>query len=218
MKPYYEEAGITIYHGPNVDLLCWIDKEWAIITDPPYGIGYIHGAINIPNATKFAGKKVIGDDREFDPSLILTFPKVLMWGANHYAHRLPVPEGRWLVWDKRCGVVPERDTSDCEMAWVRGSKGNCARMYRLYWDGFNKQTERGQERFHPTQKPVSLMTWCLGFLDAPKIIDPYMGSGSTLVAAKAAGRQAIGMDVDEAYCEIAANRLRQSVFNFEVGA
>lgn len=211
MRPYYEHNGITIYHCNCEDILCWAPKEWAIVADPPYGIGYVHGAINIPNATKFAGKKVIGDDKEFDPSLLLTFPDILVWGANHYAHKLPVPEGRWLVWDKRCGVIPERDTSDCEIAWVRGSGGNCARMYRLYWDGFNKQTERGQERFHPKQKPISLMTWCLGLLDNEFVVDPYMGSGTTLVAAKAAGRKCIGIEVDEEYCEVAAKRLAQEV-------
>lgn len=164
MKPYYEHGGITIYHGDCREILPTLDQSSTIISDPPYGIGYVHGAENIPHASKFSGVPVIGDDKPFEPSHMLAFSNILVWGANHYADRLPVREGRWLVWDKRCGVIPERDTSDCEFAWVRGSGGKCARMFRLFWDGFNKQTERGIPRDHPTQKPISLMTWCLSFL------------------------------------------------------
>lgn len=214
MKPYYEHAGIAIYHGDCREILPQLPGNAAICADPPYGIGYVNGAVNIPNATKFAGVAVIGDDEPFDPSDLLRYEHVLLWGANHYAPRLP--GGRWLVWDKRCGVVPERDTSDCEFAWVRGSGGMCARMIRLYWDGFNKQTERGIPRVHPTQKPVEVMKWCFDFLPKDRVlVDPFMGSGTTLVAAKNLGREAIGIEIEERYCEIAARRLSQEVLNFE---
>lgn len=205
MTPYYEENGITIYHGNCLEVLPTLADVDAVVADPPYGIGYVHGAINIPNATKFAGVAVTGDDEPFDPRWLLTHQNLVLWGANHYAHLLPVD--RWLVWDKRCGVIPERDTSDCEFAWARGTGGNCARMFRHFWDGFNKQSERGQPRVHPTQKPIALMRWCIEFYpDARLICDPFMGSGTTLRAAKDLGRQAVGIEIEEHYCEIAARR------------
>ena len=193
-------------------------SQILLLTDPPYGIGYVHGAINIPNATRFAGVAVVGDDHPFDPDFLLSFPNIVLWGSNHYAHRLPIPEGRWLVWDKRCQVIPQRDTSDCEIAWARGTAGNCARMFYHIWDGFNKASERGIPRSHPTQKPIPLMSWCIGFYpDSETILDPFMGSGTTLRAAKDLGRKAIGIEIEEKYCEIAARRMAQEVLDFGKG-
>lgn len=215
MKPYYEHAGITIYHANNLELLPSLNQNGTVIvSDPPYGINFCHGAAKIAHACKFAGVKVIGDDKPFDPIPLLAFSPVLLWGSNHYANRLPVQEGRWLVWDKRCGITGDRDMSDCEMAWVRGSKGTAARMFRHFWDGFNRQSERGIPRVHPTQKPEALMSWCLGFLPEGVVIDPYMGSGTTLVSAKKNNRSCIGIEIEEAYCEIAAKRLSQEVMDF----
>lgn len=209
-KPYYQDDSCTIYNADCRDVLPHLPQVDLVLTDPPYGINYVHGAINIPNATRFAGVKVIGDDRPFDPYPLLAFPNLILWGANHYADKLPVGEGRWLVWDKRCQVVPQRDTSDCEIAWCRGSKGKSDRMYYLVWDGFLKGTEKGKKRQHPTQKPESLMKWCLSFFPESKfILDPFMGSGTTLRAAKDLGLKAIGIEISEAYCQTAVERLRQ---------
>lgn len=206
--PYYEEPGIQIFHGDCREILPHLGPVDLVLTDPPYGIGYVNGAINIPNATKFAGVKVHGDDKPFDPSFLLHFPAVILWGANHFKSALP-NGGRWLVWDKRCGVVPQRDTSDVEMAWVSGPR-RADRIFRHVWDGFLKDSEMGQERFHPTQKPIPLMTWCLSFApDAQTILDPFMGSGTTLVAARDLGRRCIGVEIEQKYCDIAIERLRQ---------
>ena len=81
------------------------------------------------------------------------------------------------------------------------------------WSGGYRDSERGTS-FHPCQKPVALMRWCLSFCDGT-ILDPFMGSGTTLRAAKDLGRQAIGIEIEEKYCEIAANRLRQKVLAFQ---
>ena len=161
VKPYYEQDGIQIWLGDCHEILPSLQVD-LVLADPPYGIGYVHGAINIPHATKFAGVKVTGDSEPFDLAWLLRYPNLVLWGANHYADRLPVE--RWLAWDKRCGVIPERDTSDCEFAWARGTGGNCAR----------------EARVHPTQKPVALMIWCLGFYPAARreglvAIDGYRG-------------------------------------------
>jgi hypothetical protein len=216
LKPYYDNDGIKIYCGDCRTLLpSFPNQQWTVVTDPPYGIGFVHGAENIPHASKFSGVACAGDDEPFNPCHILEYKRVLMWGANHYAHKLPVPEGRWLVWDKRCGVTGDRDMADCEFAWVRGSKGQAARMFRHFWDGFNRQSERGIPRSHPMQKPEALMGWCLNFLPSGTVLDPYCGVGTTLVAAKRSGREAVGVEIEERYCEIAATRLSQGVLDLQ---
>lgn len=201
----------TLYLGDYLEILPTLPKVDAVIADPPYGIGYVNGAINIQNATKFSGVAVIGDDVAFDPAPLLAFPDVCLWGANHFADRLPIRDGRWLVWDKRCGIIPERDTSDFEMAWARGSGGKADRMFRLFWDGFNKQTERGVQRDHPMQKPVDLMLWCMKFYPtAQTILDSFMGSGTTGVACMNLGRRFIGIEIEEKYFDIACERIENA--------
>ena len=132
-----------------------------------------------------------------------------MWGANHYAQRLP--RGRWLAWNKLGHCEPWDSFSDVEFAWC--SERGADRIFSLLWKGL-AQGEKigGGERFHPTMKPIALMQWCLGFLpDAETILDPFMGSGTTLRAAKDLRRKAIGIELEEKYCEIAVKRLRQEV-------
>lgn len=211
LKPYYDDGnGIVIYHGDCREILPHLEPVDLVLTDPPYGINYVHGTIHIRNATKFAGVAVAGDDKPFDPTFLLEYPHLILWGANHFKQHLP-HGGRWLVWDKRCGIVPGRDQSDMEIAWCSGPR-KPDRMFRHVWDGFLKDSEMGQERWHPTQKPVSLMKWCLTFVpDAHTILDPFMGSGTTLRAAKDLGRKCIGIEIEEKYCEIAVRRLQQEV-------
>jgi hypothetical protein len=188
----------------------------AIVTDPPYGIsmkadysGGKRGGANPVAGKKF--KPIQGDDRPFDPTQWLEYPFALLWGAEHFADSLP--NGRWLVWDKRCGVIPPRCQGDCEFAWV--SKPGVSRIFRHIWDGMVKDSERGVSREHPTQKPVELMQWCMDLVpDGLDIIDPFMGSGTTLVAAKNLGRVAVGVELEEEYCEAAARRLSQEVLSF----
>lgn len=212
MKPYYSHAGITIFLGDAREILPTLKCD-AIVADPPYGIGYVHGAEKIPNASTLNEIPVVGDDAPFDPAFLLQreLPTIL-WGGNHYAPRLPA-SGGWLVWDKRCNTVVN-DQSDAEIAWTNIIK--TIRIYYHVWDGFRRQTEKDVPRVHPTQKPVDLMKWCLGFLpdDIGVVADPFMGSGATLVAAKQCGLQAIGIEIEERYAEIAAKRLNQEVLDF----
>jgi len=213
MTPYYDDGkGIVIYCCDCLEMLPQLPRVDAVATDPPYGIGFVHGAENIPNATKFQGVKVLGDDQDFDPSPWLKWPCIL-WGANHFSGRLP-GKGRWIVWDKRAGSkCYGKDMSDCEIGWVSGDR-RADRVFPYLWDGFLRGSETGVPRVHPTQKPIAVMEWCLQFVDGETILDPFMGSGTTLVAAKNLGRKAIGIEIEEKYCEIAAKRLAQGVFEF----
>lgn len=213
MKPYYEQEGITIYHGDCREIFPTLPPVGLVLTDPPYGI-------NHPTDYKDRGRggfadcrnypPVHGDSEAFDPTLWIEQPAIL-FGANYFADKLP-PTSGWLVWDKQ--RPDELDQSTCELAWSNCVKG--VRRIAYLWNGAIRQGD--QQLQHPTEKPIAVMKWCLslrwtrGF---QLILDPFMGSGTTLRAAKDLGRQAIGIEIEERYCEIAANRLRQQVFDFE---
>jgi site-specific DNA-methyltransferase (adenine-specific) len=215
-KPYYEDAasGIVIYCGDCYEIVPQLSiRPAALITDPPYGID-----LHTENKTGHRGNacpagdypKVHGDDKPFDPSPWLSYPTIVLFGANHFASRLP-SASRWLVWDKRDGMT-SNDQADCEIAWtnIRGP----ARLFRHRWNGMIKDSERDERRRHPTQKPVSLMQWVLRLADLERgslVLDPFMGIGSTLIAAKQCALRAIGIEIVERYCEIAAKRLAQGV-------
>lgn len=202
MTPYYEEEGIVIYHGDCRDILPQLPKVDLVLTDPPYGASWN------TNYSRFSHGKndkpaVVNDAMRFELSWIRqSATELIVWGANY--HAIPDPGG-FLIWDKRC-----RDgfsfLSDAETAWWNGGTG-------CYIYNENAQRHRSTEGgLHPTQKPVGLMEWCIRKAKATHcIIDPFCGSGSTLVAAKNLGRKAIGIEIEERYCEIAVRRLAQAV-------
>jgi site-specific DNA-methyltransferase (adenine-specific) len=157
-----------------------------------------------------SGARVVGDDAPFDPAQLLALAKpTVLFGANHYAQRLPSSPG-WIVWDKRFGM-PSNDQSDAELAWTNflGS----VRTIRLTWNGGGSLlAENGPARaIHATQKPLRLMTAVLGLTPPGSVLDPYVGTGTTVVAAKLLGRRAIGIEIDERHCERAARRCSQEV-------
>jgi DNA modification methylase len=201
MTPYYQDDAVTIYHG---DCREWMPEVDVIVTDPPYGVSW-DGDSRSRGGNLFA--PIVGDDEPFDPAhlLALSLPTVL-FGGNYYASRLPESPS-WIVWDKRRPGV-SNSQADVEMAWT--NLGGPARIVRLPWMGADRATERG-EHYHPTQKPVAVMRQIIAWTPEGTVLDPYMGSGSTLVAAKESGRRAIGVEIEERYCEIAATRCSQEV-------
>tara|TARA_R110002095_G_scaffold133065_3_gene115537 strand:+ start:2989 stop:3654 length:666 start_codon:yes stop_codon:yes gene_type:complete len=213
MRPYYEHGGITIYHGDCREILPTLEPVDLVLTDPPYGIGYDGGASQ--RGSQKLGP-VIGDDEHFDPSLFLDYPDVICWGANNYAQRLP-NLGQFYVWDKVLRNGLDVRIAECEFAWHL--KGTKPRVFRHLWSGaYRTGEEAGRRSVHPTQKPVALMRWCIERVpgDPQTILDPFMGSGTTLRAAKDLHRKAIGIEIEERYCEIAADRLRQNVLPLSV--
>jgi site-specific DNA-methyltransferase (adenine-specific) len=198
----------TLYLGDCRDVLPTLQKVDAVVTDPPYGIGYT-GGIPVDRGISTTGSgntEEIGWDGEpFDPSPWLQWPCIL-WGANHYAQRLP--HGRWLAWNKLGGKEPWDQFSDVEFAWH--NKRAADKIFSHLWKGLC-QAGQGEKRFHPTQKPVALMKWCLGFLpDAQTILDPFMGSGTTGVAAVQMGRDFIGIEREPKYFDIACKRIEEA--------
>jgi site-specific DNA-methyltransferase (adenine-specific) len=208
MVPYYQDNLVTIYHADSEELIPAIEAD-VVITDPPYGIKYSpsqNGKKAWGNKT-FTGKTVVkNDDQLFDPSILLGFKDLILFGGNYFADKLP-PTSEWIVWDKRAGLT-SNDFADCELIYTSG-KG-VARLFTHRWSGALRDSERGEPRVHPTQKPVALMKWLIERTTG-LILDPYMGSGTTLVAAKALGRKAIGIEIEERYCDIAATRCSQEV-------
>lgn len=200
----------TLYLGDCLTVLEELRAD-AVISDPPYGIGHSRGgggrgAFGKPVHKKFIGKDLVhGDQGPFDPSPFITIaPKVILWGANHYADKLP-PSPSWLIWDKR-----EQESTlsfaDCEMAWT--NLGGQARIFRHLWNGVAKASENGEARVHPTQKPIALMTWCIKQAGNPaSILDPFMGSGTTGVAAVKAGAAFIGVEIDPQHFATACERI-----------
>jgi site-specific DNA-methyltransferase (adenine-specific) len=195
----------TLYNADCLDVLP-IEAD-AVVTDPPYGIAFKHsGRANLGNKSR--EDTIIGDDKPFDPAPWLDYPIVVMWGADHYAHRLP--EGRWLVWDKLGGRDAFGDSfSDAEVAWA--NRKGAMRIHRRMWKGTLREgIDRAEKRHHVSQKPVELMAWCLEQLSVPigaTVLDPFMGSGSTGIACLRTGRNFIGIERDAAHYATACGRI-----------
>jgi len=202
----------TLYLGDCLEVMPTLGKVDAVVTDPPYGIGWkplnsVKGALN-KRLRPLNFDSIKGDDKPFDPSPLLRWDCII-WGANHFVRSLP--DGRWLVWNKLGSFEPFGDPfSDVEIAWF--SKKGADRIFSLLWKGVKQgeKTDNGR-RYHPNMKPVGLMKWCLGFLpDAQTILDPFMGSGTTGVACVKLGRKFIGIELDEGYFDIACKRIRDA--------
>ena len=208
MTPYFQQDGVTLYHGDCREILPGLGQFDLLLTDPPYGINYKAGESSQQGIQNF--DRIKDDDKPFDPSFFLHFPDVICWGANHYARRLPEEYGQFYCWDKVCTNGLKVRIAECEYAWHKN--GTKPRVFRHLWSGAYRHSEAGEKSVHPTQKPVALMVWCLTLVpDAKTILDPFAGSGTTLLAAKLEGRKAVGIEISERYCEIAANRLRQKL-------
>jgi len=217
VEPYYhdERAGIAILLGDCREILPGLEAD-AVVTDPPYGIG--EARKKHASRDRFPVRRGYGaaawDDAPPDAELMAlvlgaaTF--AIVFGGNF--HRLP-PSPCWLVWDKDNGGC---DFADCELAWT--NLPGAVRRLKHRWAGMVQEPGAEREhRQHPTQKPLPVMKWAIQRLPdtTQTILDPFMGSGTTLRAAKDLGRKAIGIEIEERYCEIAAKRLAQEVFDWQ---
>jgi DNA modification methylase len=179
-------------------------KADMVFTDPPYGISY-----KSPSGKGKTNRGdydiILNDDKPFNPNCLFGYcDKIVTWGANHYADKLP-NSAQWLVWDKREGDAINNN-SDCELAWC--SFGGSARLFHHKWNGMIKASEKNEKRVHPTQKPIELIKWSFEITDAGKLIlDLFLGSGSTMVAAHQLKRKCYGMELDPKYCQVILDRM-----------
>ena len=204
IEPYYRDwqSDIVIYNADCRDILPLIpDKSIdLVLTDPPYGIydKWVGGSnYGWGNRTRNEwDRQPIGID--VITSIIDKAAATILWGGNYY----PLPVSRcWLIWNK-----PERGFSlaEAELAWT--NVDNVVRVFDCHRRDIGKE--------HPTQKPLNLMRWCLQLSWSSNynvVLDPFMGSGTTLRACKDLGRKCIGIEKEEKYCEIAVKRLAQGV-------
>lgn len=196
----------TLYLGDCLEILPTLPKVDAVITDPPYGINYKPEGGGKVKKNFTNEDRVRGDDKPFDPSCLFGFADVnIFWGGSNFANLLPASRG-WLVWDKKVGVNLTNQFSDCEIAWT--DINGPIRIFAHRWTGYMKDSEKGIDREHPTQKPVELMKWCIEKAGNPQtILDPFMGSGTTGVACANLGRKFIGIEIEPKYFEIACERI-----------
>lgn len=193
-----------LIQGDCLEVMRELGEVDAVVTDPPYGIDYG----NAGGFSKSSGWKQWRGQAEWDKQRPEAALKVIseqecekiIWGGNYFTDIFP-PTMRWLIWDKG-----QRDftLADCEVAWTSQRKA-----MRIFDYPRGKAARDG--KLHPTQKPVELMRWCLGFLpDAQTILDPFMGSGTTLVACAKLGRKGIGIELDPDYFDIACKRVKEA--------
>lgn len=216
MTPYYEHAGITIYHGDCREVLPHVTAD-VLVTDPPYGIGYIPNHSGGTNCDWF-DEKITGDESTaVRDALLATLPPAMpaivfgTWKAPR-----PKDTRAVLIWDKG----PAAGAGNLSFPWkptheeiyilgegFAGHRGESVlRHVMVTWATMGREP-----RQHPTQKPVALLHSLMAKCPPGVVLDPFMGSGTTLVAAKNLGRRAIGIETEERYCEIAAKRLAQEV-------
>jgi site-specific DNA-methyltransferase (adenine-specific)/modification methylase len=196
----------TLYLGDCRDILPTLGKVDAVVTDPPYGIGEARN--DNASRSSLAKSRDYGvdswDDKPIDDKLISFVRSAgrwcIMFGGNYY--ECP-PTKCWLVWDKENGA---NDFADCELAWTNLPKA--VRRIKYMWHGMLRAN--GEQRGdHPTQKPIGVMKWAISHLPEPNetILDPFMGSGTTGVAAVQMGKKFIGIEREPKYFDIACKRI-----------
>lgn len=200
--------------GDCMGILPKLERADLVLTDPPYGICQDKGVGGggTDGSGRWARKPKVYDggwdncrpSREALLTIVDCAESAIIWGGNYFADELP-RGGRWLVWDKM-NAMPTY--SDAELAWTNIA-GNSVKKFAQCNNGPSSMKDGG--RWHPTQKPVALMKWCLGFTHALTVIDPFAGSGTTGVACVELGRKFIGIELDEKYFDIACRRIEQAV-------
>lgn len=217
--PYYQDDLVTLYHGDCREVDLWLDSD-VLVTDPPYGVDYVSNMNRNPRNIKL-GRPIAGDatTEARDAVLAMWFGPAIVFGRWD----IPRPAGTFhtrLIWDKGGGFMGNLKLpwgrSDEEI-YIRGEgftgrrEGSVLRVHML----MSADAERPD---HPTPKPVPLMERLIEKCPPGVVSDPFAGSGSTLIAARNLGRSAIGVEIEERYCELIAKRLDQMCLDFGEGA
>lgn len=227
----FNAKGVRLYQGDAREIVPALEPEAIdlVLADPPYGIsldtknkarGRGRADHNVPEGLERFNRHIAivndyppiyEDDRPFDPTYLLKFPRLILFGGNYYADKLPNSPS-WLVWDKLNGLSSKReigfnDAADFEMAWT--NLGGAAKIIPHRWTGLMKESEQRDKRVHPSQKPILLMQHIIRYWTKPGdlILDPYAGSGPVPIAALREGRRCIAIEIMPEYCEITRKRL-----------
>lgn len=200
MEPYFQtpDGRITIYCGDCREVLPYMQAD-VMVTDPPYGFGL--ASTRLFNSQRDNGLvPEAWDVAPFsDVAMLLSCACWhCIWGGNYY----PLPPSRgWMIW-----IKPDAPPSmaSAEMAWTNIDRNTRHIIHSI-------AATNAERVGHPTQKPLAVMRWSIASMPDGVIVDPFMGSGTTLRAAYDLGRRAIGIEIEERYCEIAARRLAQTV-------
>ena len=209
MKPYYETELGKLYHGDCLEIMPMLEPVDLVLTDPPYGMNWNfsgHGSGKKAQGGKhsqFKAIKIIGDSKEFNPTHLLKYPSVIIWGFYYFPQHLY--RGTVLVWPKKYSDSFGTFLSDGDAAWMNRGNG-------VYISPTVNPASFQKDRVHPTQKPVSLMMWCIEKSKANGLIlDPYIGSGTTAIACERLNRRWIGIEIEEKYCKIAKERIEREL-------
>ena len=190
-------------------------KADMVFTDPPYGIAYDNtdrwSGIDKQNenSKRNKGQMILNDDKDFDPSFILSefayCKEIFIWGMQYYPDKLG--RGGCIVWNRKTESQKDVPHADFELCW---SKQERNKMAWITWGGF-KSKEKGEDRLHTTQKPIELASWFLNNWGKEKdlIIDIFSGSGFTMVAAHQLKRKCYGMELDPKYCQVIVDRMKK---------
>lgn len=215
-KPYYSHAGQTIYLGDCREILSELPKVDLVLTDPPYGIAYESSYTCETTTAKWMKTQIANDGTtEARDSVIANFEEWACFGS----HKADPPPGfRFMaVWDKGpasgMGDLSIPFKPSFEFIYFKGTGWSGSRDEGVIKDA-HIVTRASMGRVHPNQKPLNLLVYLASKHPAQTILDPFMGSGTTLVACKQLGRKGIGIEICEKYAEIAALRLSQEVMDF----
>jgi DNA modification methylase len=212
-QPYFQDGAVTIYHGDCREILPLLEPVDLVLTDPPYGIEYVSGHYKYGNPFS----PIVGDDK-FPTDVAMELIALARAGAIIFGTEValaPLQPDSWLVWAKNNWTAGDLEHTYARQHEVAG-----------FWAGSTHHFANGRPRtiidcprvpptslMHPTEKPVALLKQLILHHTCQTILDPFMGSGTTLRAAKELGRTAIGIEVEERYCEIAAQRMAQGILN-----
>lgn len=231
IEPYYrsDDGAITVYCARWEDVhaagLVPVEQVKLVHADPPYGVNERtdraaagRGDRQRSRSSTLSGggrikdfPPVHGDDKPYDPAPLLALARpTVLWGANHYSDRVP-GSSSWILWDKREEQTPD-DNADGELAW--SNLGGPLRIFRHWWRGALRKTEKEDRHLHPTQKPIALSAWVFErakLRPGDLVFVPYLGSGPDLAAARAMGLRVIACDVEEWCCRTAVSARLKAV-------
>lgn len=188
------------------------EKADMVFTDPPYGINAVSksGVLKEYYEIDILGDSNINTACDSFSLIYSLFPDAshIWWGANYYSFDAKLPNSKcWITWDKQ-EKNNHIDQADCELAWT--NINSPARIFHHLWAGFRRDSEIGEKRVHPTQKPIKLISEILLHFKKVKsnlILDLFLGSGSTMVAAQQLKRKCYGMELDPKYCQVIIDRM-----------